>query len=145
MQDSAAPETRDISLFRIGDLIMIDGIPWTIDKITKDSPEVEKDSHIHIIGTSAINGKPVEKFFDSFAHVNVPHISEKEYQIKDISGDLLTLVDSNEHTVQTTLSSHDTMKEINASIKKKFEEGTKCYVTVINADGTEIPCDVRGE
>uniref|UniRef100_A0A6B2LQP7 Eukaryotic translation initiation factor 5A n=1 Tax=Arcella intermedia TaxID=1963864 RepID=A0A6B2LQP7_9EUKA len=94
---------------------------------------------VHLVGIDIFTDKKIEQIAGSTDNMNVPIIARNDFQLIDIEGNNVTVLDQNNETkadlIMPCLCEGDV--ELAKNIQEAFDEGKEVYVTVVNAMGTE--------
>ncbi|MGW6536083.1 translation initiation factor IF-5A [Streptomyces sp. NPDC055051] len=107
--------------------------------LLKDRPckvveaSVGKDS-VHVVGIDVFTGKKYEDIVKATENLQAPVVTHTDFQLIDIDGDSMTLLNDDGETKELPLSADEDVKK---EILAKYENGETFLVTVVSATGKE--------
>ena len=138
-------EKTDTNRLKNGSLVMMKGFPCKVTDVSTAKPGKHGSAKVILKGRDILTGKVYECTFHAGDMVDAPIVKRSEYQVLNIDGEQLDLLDpSGEVKSDVNLPQHEHLKDVANKIQAIFEEGKKeCLVTVINCMGTEQVDSVR--
>ncbi|EGD74126.1 eukaryotic translation initiation factor 5A [Salpingoeca rosetta] len=132
--ESGASKTTPIqcSALRKGGHVMIKGHPCKIVDMSTSKTGKHGHAKVNMTGVDIFTGKKHEDMCPSTHNMNVPVIKRTDWQLIDIDGEFLTLMDENGET-REDLKKSDVDEEVLKDIERRMEEEEDMLVTVLAA------------
>jgi len=134
--DSGASNTfpQQCSALRKNGFVVIKNRPCKIVEMSTSKTGKHGHAKVHMVALDIFTGKKYEDICPSTHNMNVPHVNRQDFQLVDIEGDFLSLMDdSGDMKEDLKVPDNDVGKEI----REKFENGDSFLVTVLSAMGEE--------
>ena len=130
--DAGASKTypAQCSSLRKGGHVLIKGRPCKIVEMSTSKTGKHGHAKVHMVGLDIFTNKKYEDICPSTHNMDVPHVRRNDFQLIDINGGFLSLMDDNgEVREDIRLPDNDLGKEI----QSKYDSGDQLLVTVISA------------
>merc|ERR1711879_317801 len=123
------------SALRKNGFVMIKGRPCKIVEMSTSKTGKHGHAKVHLVALDIFTGKKYEDICPSTHNMSVPNVSRKDFQLVDIDGDSLSLMDDSGETKDDM--DLPTKEDLRKEIKTKFDNGENFLVTVLSAMGEE--------
>ncbi|KAK4915803.1 translation initiation factor eIF5A [Elasticomyces elasticus] len=128
------------SALRKNGFINIKNNPCKIVEMSTSKTGKHGHAKVHIVAIDIFSGKKIEELSPSTHNVDVPNVSRREYQLMDIDGGHLTLMNDD-------MSEKSYVKipegEVGDKIQKLFDDGKDVLIVVLKAMGMENAVDAK--
>eukprot|EP01147_Barroeca_monosierra_P001103 gene1103-4331_t len=124
------------STLRKNGYVMIKGKPCKIVDMSTSKTGKHGHAKVNLTGIDIFTGKKYEDMSPSTHNMDVPVIKRTDWQLIDIDGEYLSLLDDNGET-REDLKRSDVDEEVLKDITAKYEAGEDMMVTVLAAVGQE--------
>ncbi|CAI2386896.1 unnamed protein product [Moneuplotes crassus] len=142
--DSADLEKIEADKLDKESLVMINGNPCKVVKISKIRTSKYGPGKTTIVAYSILDGKKVEQSFRTSGLLDTPIIKRVEYPLLGIDDGYLQLQDeAGEQKDDVKLPLGDCLKDVKDQILKFNEEEIPCLVMVMEYMGVEVSISVR--
>ncbi|KAI5993727.1 initiation factor 5a [Pisolithus orientalis] len=131
---ASATYPMQCSALRKNGHVVIKGRPCKIVEMSTSKTGKHGHAKVHLVGIDIFTGKKLEDICPSTHNMDVPNVVRKEYQVMNIDGSFLSLMDQDNNSKDDVNVPDSNMgKDIQAA----FEEGKELLVTVVSAMGEE--------
>ncbi|KAI6147913.1 initiation factor 5a [Pisolithus tinctorius] len=131
---ASATYPMQCSALRKNGHVVIKGRPCKIVEMSTSKTGKHGHAKVHLVAIDIFTGKKLEDICPSTHNMDVPNVVRKEYQVMNIDGSFLSLMDQDNNSKDdVNVPDSDMGKEIQAA----FEEGKELLVTVVCAMGEE--------
>jgi len=128
------------SALRKGGHVMIKGRPCKIVEMSTSKTGKHGHAKVHMVAIDIFTSKKLEDICPSTHNMDVPNVQRKDYQLLDIDGDFLSLMDDSG-------DQRDDIKvpegELGDEIKSRFESDEGLMVSVLGAMDEEVAIAVK--
>ena len=133
------------SSLKKGHLLVMDGRPCKIVEISFAKTGKHGHAKASITGIDIFNGKKREDSVPGGHNMECPNAKRKEWQLLDVQGDYVTLMNETGETREDLKLPSDTEKdaELCKKINDLLEEGKECMVTILSSMEIEKIVDVK--
>lgn len=119
---------------------MIKGRPCKIVEMSTSKTGKHGHAKVHMVAIDIFTSKKLEDICPSTHNMDVPNVQRKDYQLLDIDGDFLSLMDDSG-------DQRDDIKvpegELGDEIKSRFESDEGLMVSVLGAMDEEVAIAVK--
>jgi len=128
------------SALRKGGHVMIKGRPCKIVEMSTSKTGKHGHAKVHLVAIDIFTSKKLEDICPSTHNMDVPNVVRKDYQLVDIDGDFLSLMDdAGDQREDIKLPEG----ELGDEIKTRFEGGDDLLVSVLAAMDEECAIAVK--
>lgn len=128
------------SALRKGGHVMIKGRPCKIVEMSTSKTGKHGHAKVHLIAIDIFTSKKLEDICPSTHNMDVPNVVRKDYQLVDIDGDFLSLMDDGGDQREDIKLPEG---ELGDEIKTRFEGGDDLMVSVLSAMDEECAIAVK--
>jgi len=128
------------SALRKGGHVMIKGRPCKIVEMSTSKTGKHGHAKVHMVAIDIFTSKKLEDICPSTHNMDVPNVLRKDYQLVDIDGDFLSLMDDGGDQREDIKLPEG---ELGDEIKTRFEGGDDLLVSVLTAMDEECAIAVK--
>jgi len=128
------------SALRKGGHVMIKGRPCKIVEMSTSKTGKHGHAKVHLVAIDIFTSKKLEDICPSTHNMDVPNVVRKDYQLVDIDGDFLSLMDDGGDQREDIKLPEG---ELGDEIKTRFEGGDDLMVSVLSAMDEECAIAVK--
>jgi len=128
------------SALRKGGHVMIKGRPCKIVEMSTSKTGKHGHAKVHLVAIDIFTSKKLEDICPSTHNMDVPNVVRKDYQLVDIDGDFLSLMDDGGDQREDIKLPEG---ELGDEIKTRFEGGDDLLVSVLSAMDEECAIAVK--
>ena len=114
--------------------VVIKGRPCKIVDMSTSKTGKHGHAKVHLVAIDIFTGKKLEDISPSTHNMDVPNVRRTEYQLLDVEGGFLSLMDS-DGGMKDDVKVPET--DIGKEIQAAFDEGKDLMVTIVSAMGEE--------
>eukprot|EP00993_Chasmostoma_nieuportense_P004770 NODE_5420_length_656_cov_79.546314_g5257_i0.p1 GENE.NODE_5420_length_656_cov_79.546314_g5257_i0~~NODE_5420_length_656_cov_79.546314_g5257_i0.p1 ORF type:complete len:159 (-),score=37.19 NODE_5420_length_656_cov_79.546314_g5257_i0:120-596(-) len=115
--------------------VCIKGRPGKIIDYSTSKTGKHGHAKAHIIAIDIFTGKKMEELCPTSHNMDVPNVSRVDYQLADINGEVVTLLDPDTMEEKSDINMPE--GDLGALMLRQFEEGKDLVISVIKAMGEE--------
>ena len=130
---------QQCSALRNNGYVVIKSRPCKIVEMSTSKTGKHGHAKVHLVALDIFTGKKYEDICPSTHNMNVPHVSRKDYQLVNIDGGYLSLMDDSGDTKDLICPDND----IGKKIIEKFANDDTFLVTVLKALEEEAAIAVK--
>lgn len=128
------------SALRKGGHVMIKSRPCKIVEMSTSKTGKHGHAKVHLVAIDIFTSKKLEDICPSTHNMDVPNVVRKDYQLVDIDGDFLSLMDDGGDQREDIKLPEG---ELGDEIRTRFEGGDDLMVSVLSAMGEECAIAVK--
>jgi len=128
------------SALRKGGHVMIKSRPCKIVEMSTSKTGKHGHAKVHLVAIDIFTSKKLEDICPSTHNMDVPNVVRKDYQLVDIDGDFLSLMDDGGDQREDIKLPEG---ELGDDIRTRFEGGDDLMVSVLSAMGEECAIAVK--
>jgi len=131
---------QQCSALRKGGHVMIKGRPCKIVEMSTSKTGKHGHAKVHLVAIDIFTAKKLEDICPSTHNMEVPIVARKDYQLNDIDGEFMSLMDDAGVTREDIQVPEG---EVGDDIRKRFEDGEDLLVSVLCAMDEETAVAVK--
>jgi len=133
---------QQCSALRKGGHVMIKGRPCKIVEMSTSKTGKHGHAKVHLVAIDIFTNKKLEDICPSTHNMDVPHVVRKDYQLNDIEGEFMSLMDDAGETREDIQVPEG---EIGDEIRERFGADEALLVSVLCAMDEEVAVGVKNQ